>query len=348
MTTSQPAARSAVSKAVVAVVAMALLLLASAAIPSAPTAAAAAIVARVGSRGLTVVIVQRVVRVTANGAFGTTTVAAVKVFQRAHRLPATGVVDSTTWAQIYTAFLRIPALGNDVSWPQCPKGTGSVSRPGYGLAMPQAAAQFVMIGLTDGPAFYRNQCLASQTSWARTHHAYVAVYSMTTFPTSKQLATYGRNGPYSAATSTGRLANTGFAQARFNVSSMRATGLSSPIVWVDVESYAVAPWTSNKAANKAVVDGVVRGYTSAGYRVGFYSTPYMWATVLGTPRYKLPEWRTAGARGQSVAISRCLSASSFQGGAAVLSQWWAASVDHDITCPSANTPRVLGAYFHKY
>lgn len=346
--TPQPAARSVAGKAVVTLVALALLLFAGAAIPTAPSAAAAPIVAQMGSRGSTVVTVQRVVHVTANGAFGSTTVAAVKVFQRAHHLAATGVVDAITWAQIYATFLRLPALGNDVSWPQCPKGTGSASRPGYGLAMPQASAQFVMIGLTDGPAFYRNQCLAGQTSWAKTQHAYAAAYSMTTFPTSRQLATYGTSGPYSAATYPGKLANAGFAQARFNVASMRAAGLSSPIVWVDVESYAVAPWTSDKAANKAVVDGVVRGYTMAGYKVGFYSTPYMWATVVGTTRYLLPEWRTAGARGQSVAIARCAGASSFQGGAAVLSQWWAASVDHDITCPSANTTRLLGTYFHKY
>lgn len=346
--TPQPAARSVTAKAVVTLVALALLMFAGAAIPSAPTAAAAPIVARAGSRGSTVVIVQRVVRVTANGTFGPTTVAAVKVFQRAHRLPATGVVDSTTWAQIYASFLRLPALGNDVSWPQCPKGTGSLTRPGYGLAMPLASAQLVVIGLTDGPAFYRNQCLASQTSWAKTHHVHAAAYSMTTFPTSKQQATYGRSGPYSAATYPGRLANAGFAQARFNVASMRAAGLASPLVWVDVESYAIAPWTSDKAANKAVVDGVVRGYTSAGYRVGFYSTPYMWTLILGGTRYQLPEWRTAGASGQGAAIARCASASSFQGGTAMLAQWWAASVDHDVTCPSANTPKLLGTSFHKY
>jgi hypothetical protein len=131
------------------------------------------------------------------------------------------------------------------------------------------------------------------------------------------------------------------------VASMRRVGLATPIIWIDVEPY-TPQWTTNPAANKAVIDGAVLGYRSAGYRVGFYSIPQMWSPILGTARYGLPEWRTAGARGPGVANARCATSYSFQGGGAVLSQWWGSSIDNNATCPSVNTPGLLATYFHKY
>lgn len=253
--------------------------------------------------------------------------------------PTASAVAPTASAVALTA----AATGRDVSWPQCPKGVGR----GYGLPMPPASARLVVIGLTAGPGFKANPCLLSQTRWAKSRHVYAAAYAMTTFPTGSQLARYRSSGPYRATTYARRLANAGFAQARFNVASLRRAGLASPIVWVDVEPYTPG-WTANKVANKAVIDGVVRGYRSAGYRVGFYSIPQMWSKIMGTARYRFPEWRTAGARGQGVAKARCARSYSFQGGGAVLSQWWGPSVDYDTTCPSANTRGLLSTYFHKY
>ena len=49
----------------------------------------------------------------------------------------------------------------------------------------------------------------------------------------------------------------------------------------------------------------------------------------------------------SAARGRC-SGPSFQGGRAVLVQWWTRTTDYDMTCPVASTPSVLMAYFHKY
>jgi peptidoglycan hydrolase-like protein with peptidoglycan-binding domain len=314
-----------------------------AAAATAPTASAAAVMARAGSRGWAVVVVQRVVGTAADGIYGAQTAAAVKVWQRAHQLPATGVVDSTTWARILAAWVRIPATGGDVSWPQCPPSTGH----GYGLPMPNTSARLVVIGTTSGPGFTPNPCLASQTSWAKARHLYTAAYAMTTYPTASQYAAYRGRGPYSTATFTGRLNNVGFAQARFNVASLRRVGLASPIVWVDVEPYRPG-WSTNKAANKAIIDGARYGYTSAGYKVGFYSTKALWFDILGTTRYRLPEWRTAGPASQNTARARCASTYSFQGGAAALGQWWGPKNDYDITCPAANTSTLLATYFHKY
>ena len=69
--------------------------------------------------------------------------------------------------------------------------------------------------------------------------------------------------------------------------------------------------------------------------------------MVGSARYGLPEWRTAGPRGKSVAQDRC-SGPSFQGGPAVLSQWTTKPADYDITCPGYSTPSALAVYFHKY
>ncbi|HET7660760.1 MAG TPA: GH25 family lysozyme [Oryzihumus sp.] len=54
-------------------------------------------VLRVGSRGPAVAALQRALRLNADGVFGPITRAAVVAAQRAHHLPATGVVDSRTW-----------------------------------------------------------------------------------------------------------------------------------------------------------------------------------------------------------------------------------------------------------
>jgi hypothetical protein len=109
------------------------------------------------------------------------------------------------------------------------------------------------------------------------------------------------------------------------------------MVWIDIESYAPWDWTTNHARNAAVVRGAVWAYQKAGYRVGFYSTVYMWSKILGSagPR-GYPEWRTVGPSTSSAALARC-STASFAGGRAVLSQWWTATKDYDLVCPAYAT-----------
>ena len=64
---------------------------------------------------------------------------------------------------------------------------------------------------------------------------------------------------------------------------MDRVGLDTPFVWVDVEPYEVAPWTSKRKRNKAVLDGVLRGYTDAGKEVGLYTSPGRGATSSALP-----------------------------------------------------------------
>jgi hypothetical protein len=242
---------------------------------------------------------------------------------------------------------RLPAVvvGADVSWPNCPEGLGIPSRPTLGKPLPRASARFVVIGLTNGPAFHPNPCLVSHVTFARERGLWAGAYAVATYPTPRQLARYGDRGPRPDTTLRGRLFNTGWAQARVNLATMRAAGLHAPAVWVDVEPVsAPAPWSGRPRRNQAVVDGVLAGYRAAGLGVGFYSVPRLWRGILGSARYRLPEWRTAGPQDRRAALGRCRGPA-FQGGRAVLAQWWDTDRDHDVLCPGRPAGDVLQTWF---
>jgi hypothetical protein len=244
------------------------------------------------------------------------------------------------------AVVRHPApvriTGGDLSWPQCPKGMGIPERRSLGLPLP--AGTFAIIGLTNGPGFTPNPCLAMHADWARSHHKRTAAYALTTYPTDAQLATYGAAGPFGGD----QLRNAGYAQAQFNVDSMQAAGLTSPIVWVDVEPYRVRPWSGDQAANRAVVEGALAGYRARGYAVGIYSTAALWRAVVGGARYGLPEWRAAGNSGLAGAVNRCVNGPGIQGGPAIMGQWAPGAYDFDVVCPAHSTSWTLSRYFHAY
>ena len=224
--------------------------------------------------------------------------------------------------------------GGDVSWPNCPKGMGIPTRRSPGNPMPLDSAKFVVVGLTNGPGWYPNPCLADHVAWAKARGVWTSAYSMTTFPTRPQLSAYGGIGPWSADTRRARLRNAGYQQALFNVRSMESTGLDVPFVWVDVEPYPTHPWSGHRLANRQVVRGVVRGYEGRGYRVGFYSYDGGWRAVVGAwrkPGY--PTWVPVGpeSNGWTVA-SRACRRPSFSGGPVLLAQWVDGARDRDVTC----------------
>jgi len=220
------------------------------------------------------------------------------------------------------------AYGGDISWPQCPKGMGIPSRRSQGQPAPRADATFVVMGLTNGPGFYPNPCLASQVAWVKARHMWAAAYSVITYPTTAQLATYGGTGTLAT-----RLVRFGSAQAAFNVATMRQVGLRVPMVWVDVEPYRVAPWSKSVASNNAVIDGVLAGYKAAGLRTGIYSYDGGWKQITGGRSLaSLPTWVPVGPRGRSAAAARC-TLKSFSGGPTWITQWTGDSRDYDLTCP---------------
>jgi hypothetical protein len=240
--------------------------------------------------------------------------------------PAAAAIEATPGAQL---------TGGDVSWPNCPKGMGIPSRRSEGQPLPTAGASFALVGLTNGPGFTANPCLAAQVAWARSRGLWTSAYAMTTFPTATERATYGATGPWSATTAAGQLRNAGYAQALTNVTAMGTTSLTVPFVWVDVEPYAVAPWSHSIFANRDVIRGAVRGYQDSGYRVGFYSYDGGWRAVVGAWRKAAyPAWEPVGhsTNGLAVASARC-SRASFSGGEVLLAQWVDGGRDRDVTCP---------------
>ncbi|GAA4824818.1 hypothetical protein ACFQ0K_17885 [Nocardioides caeni] len=238
-------------------------------------------------------------------------------------------------------------LGGDVSWPQCPIGTGIPEKQGKGLPMPEAEAEYVILGLTNGPAFTPNPCLASQVQWAKDNDVLVAVYAVSSYPSRAQLQEYGADGPYDASTRLGQLRNAGYQEARYNIGTMGQVGLLSPIVWIDVEPVPSFEWSSDKQANAAVIEGVARGYVDAGFRIGVYSTPHLYETVVGNLSLGgIPEWRAAGQTSRAEALNRCGDDWSIQGGPAVMGQWVESERDKNVTCDGIGAD--LGKWFHRF
>lgn len=239
-----------------------------------------------------------------------------------------------------------PVLGADISWPQCPEGMGIPERRTLGMPMPVPEAEYVVLGLTNGPGFTDNPCLADQVAWVRERGLMAAAYAVASLPSDAQVAEHGADGPYDGAGELGALANTGYQQGLANVATMRQAGLSSPIVWVDVEPVPDFDWGSDVEANGAVVEGAVRAYADAGYEVGVYSTPALWEGVVGDLALGLPEWRAAGHTSREEALARCGDDWVIQGGIPVLGQWVEQRRDHNVTCPGVETD--LGRWFHQY
>ena len=200
-----------------------------------------------------------------------------------------------------------------------------------GQPMPLADAEYVVIGLTNGPGFHANPCLADQVAYAREGGLLVAAYSVISWPDDAAQEQYGG------------LREAGYAQARFNLQSMATAGLDSPIVWLDVEQVPHYEWSTSTDANAEVVLGAAQGYLEAGYRVGVYSTPYIWESIVGDLSLGVPEWRAAGQTSRAEAESRCGPDWVIQGGEAVLGQWVEDSRDRNVTCPGAEAR--LGEFF---
>ena len=237
-------------------------------------------------------------------------------------------------------------FGADASWPQCPKGMGIPEKRTEGQPMPTEAAEFVVLGLTNGPSFVANPCLESQVRWVKDRHLMVAAYSIVSYPDRRTLRDLGDQGPFPGDTRLGALRNVGYQAALYNLATMRRAGLQTPVVWIDVEPVLHFDWSPDLRANAAVVEGVARGYQDSGYRIGFYSLASLWSRVVGNLRTGAPEWRPAGSRGLGEALNRCGKDWSFQGGPAILGQWVEDGRDRNVTCPGAVTD--LGLWFHQY
>ena len=224
--------------------------------------------------------------------------------------------------------LAEPVPGADVSWPNCPVGLGIPERRTLGLPLPRPDAEFVVVGLTNGPAFTPNPCLRAQVARFEAEGRRLGAYAVTTFPTRQELARYG-----GAGSRLQRLQRVGRAQAEYDVERLREAGLRPGLLWVDVEPSAGRPWSADPAENLAVVDGVLAGVREAGLAVGLYTYAGGWQEITGGQALPdLPAWVPAGTRGRAEALRRCRRPAP-AAGPVWLVQWTDGERDFNATCP---------------
>jgi hypothetical protein len=225
-------------------------------------------------------------------------------------------------------------FGADASWPQCPEGMGLPQKRSKGAPMPTAAAEFVVLGLTNGPSFTKNPCLADQVQWVRERGLLIGAYAVVSWPSPAQVDAVGAKGPFDGTTRFGALRNTGYQAGLFTLQTMREAGLKAPAVWIDVEPVPDFDWSPDLAANAAIVEGTARAYTDSGLRIGYYSVASLWQRVVGNHRTGgAVEWRAAGQTSMDEALRRCGPDSAFGGGPAFMAQWVEDDRDRNVTCP---------------
>lgn len=246
--------------------------------------------------------------------------------------------------------LRAPVEGGDISWPQCPRGQGIPERRTLGLPMPLDSARFVVMGLTNGPAFFPNPCLAEQVAWVRERGRLAGAYAVASYPDPETLAELGERGPHDTDDPDDPYAaqrNVGYQQALFDITVMRDAGLPAPLVWIDVEPVRDWEWSGDLEANAAVVEGLRDGLVDKGYRVGIYSTAYLWSQAVGDLSLgDVPEWRAAGPTSRAEALRRCGASYVVQGGSAAMGQWVEDDRDLNVTCPGTDTE--APGWFHQF
>jgi len=202
---------------------------------------------------------------------------------------------------IGTAGFALGRYGNDISWPQC------------GGAFP-AKAGFGIIGVNGGRPFTQNPCLAAEWQWALTAKGAPAYYMNLNNTGSSDPAGYGANAAADAL--------------NYASSQTGASSATSHAWWIDVET--ANTWSSNQAANAAVVKGALtylKQHTSKS--VGIYSTGYQWGVITGGVRMGAPVW-AAGASSAASAPSMC--GTGFTGRPVKIVQYPAGSYDGDYKC----------------
>jgi hypothetical protein len=200
-----------------------------------------------------------------------------------------------------SAVFAVGRYGNDISWPQC------------GGAFP-AKAGFGIIGVTGGRPFTQNPCLAAEWQWALTAKGAPAYYM--------NLSNAGTSDPAGYGASAAAYA------LNYATSQTGASSALNHAWWIDVET--TNTWSSNQAANAAVVQGALtylKQHTSKA--VGVYSTSYQWGVITGGVRMGAPVW-AAGASSAASAPSMC--GTGFTGKPVKVVQYPAGGYDGDYRC----------------
>lgn len=170
-----------------------------------------------------------------------------------------------------------PGYGVDVSFPQC------------GRVLRDMADGFAIVGLDGGMPDRPNPCFAQQWRYARAQ-AGAAVYVNT--------ADNGRGDPEAV----GRRA------ARGDLAALESHGIGPGTpVWLDVELPEV--WRGSQPRHRAVITAHLRVLAEAGYPVGVYSAPALWAEITGDASLDVPIWVGIGRASRDRASATCERAS---------------------------------------
>lgn len=166
-----------------------------------------------------------------------------------------------------------PEYGVDVSFPQC------------GRVLRDMAAGFAIVGLDGGMPDRPNPCFAEQWRFALRQSG-AAVYVNT--------ADDGRGDP----------ARVGRRAARGDLAALADHGVAPGTpVWLDVELPEV--WRGSQARHRAVIVEHLRVLARAGYPVGVYSAPALWAEITGDADVAVPVWVGIGRADRQRAAATC-------------------------------------------
>jgi hypothetical protein len=231
-----------------------------------------------------------------------------------------------------------PALGFDVSWPQCndehPESIG-----------------FAIVGVDGGRVYKANPCLAEQLEWAG-EGGDLYINTANPGPRHSQFWPSGTDEPRPCDTDERPGAETtscayvyGWNAAadsyRRALEAYVSLGwldddddrLPEDITWwLDVET--ANSWMRDRELNVASLHGAVDYLASTGAEdIGFYSTPLLWWRVTaGTDDFAdHPAWH-AGGHSQEEAAERC-EHDAFTGGSLRLVQWIEEGIDRNLRCP---------------
>ncbi|HEY8702950.1 MAG TPA: hypothetical protein VIM08_18615 [Arthrobacter sp.] len=231
-------------------------------------------------------------------------------------------------------------LGNDVSWPQCDK------------TLPSGQA-FAIVGVNYGLANTTNPCLAQQLTWAATSSGVPGQPTVALYVNTANPGTAGTWWPASNEYPAGATVRNpygtckspdvteacsymyGYAKAYDDAYSRGISTPSAYLWWLDVETG--NSWSStDRSANRAVLEGMTDLFHSVQADVGIYSTGNQWGRIVGdagnsSNLYSLPNW-LAGARTASGATANCANAPLTGGGKVTLTQFVSRGFDYDHSC----------------
>ena len=127
----------------------------------------------------------------------------------------------------------------------------------------------------------------------------------------------------------------GFAKAHDDAHLRGISNPSAYFWWLDVETENT--WSStDKDANRTVLEGMTDFFHSIGAQVGIYSTRQQWGRIVGTVSsssnlYALPSW-LAGSLNASGAARACSQAPLTAGGRVALTQFVSRGFDYNYSC----------------